>query len=436
MKVVPTATIQRALLTALPITYFLVPTRLPRVEWSPHGVLLLAALGVYALTGVRTLRASESWPFLLMPIAVAASWASAGGRADIGTVRAIVFGVAAAFLISQYLRRRDAIRALVVLGCIVVLVSLGMSGLYVSAALGAGIRHFDPFAAVFGQSSYHSALFLLISIPAMIFLAASGRILPLVLLIPLWIALIISGLRGVWTGALVAMLSFGIASGRSRQTAAALGIAALSFLLMTSLTARYLNNLNRVHDTPAEQFAPESESSAATLAAANLAAKTSPESGLDKLSEELTTSGRLGYWMTGVRMWAAFPVFGVGPGNFARTSEAYSVHAGQRRDAEKGFDAHNMFVSILAELGIVGFAMLGALVAIPAYRWCRSWRADRLDRDALALVGAVFAGLTVVGLTWDIHMQRIWWIALGLVWASTTSDAHPARSDRHHGGAY
>ena len=423
--------VQRVILTTLLITYFLIPTTLPWVGWSPHGFVLLCALAWYAATDLKECSLEKSWPFLLVPLAVGASWLGVRGDADNGMVRSVLFGTSIAFLISQYLRGEDGIRAVVLLSWTVVAAAVLMSGLFVGAVLGAGVTQFDPFAAAFGQSSYHSALFFMVAIPAILFIAVrTGTVMLFLVLFPLWTALILSGMRGVWLGAVGAVVIFGVASKHFWQTAITMGIAVLAFASMTALTEQYLGGLNDMEAARVgashsgwpvgrNEFGPPGDLTAATIAASNLAAKTRSGAGLDKVFEELTTSGRLGYWLAGVRMWATAPILGVGPGNFSRNSEHYSRHVGPRRDSEKSFDAHNMFVSVLAELGLVGFGAVALLMAIPVDRWCRRWRQEPPKREALALVGAVFVGLTVVGLTWDIHMQRIWWIGLGLMWAAT-----------------
>ncbi len=448
--------VPRILLTALLLAYFLIPFRLPVIGFTPHGLLLLCAMLYYVFTDVRRSDMRQYWPFAMLLVSLGISFIWASGGAEIGTVRAVGFGVTAAFLVSRYLPGDSSIRVLQLLGWIVAGSSVVVTGLYVAATFGAPVAVFDPFT-VFGVSGYHSGLFFLVAIPIVWFVSARiGMGTPFLLLLPLWMALMISGFRGLWVGALAAVLMFGLASKRIWQTAAACGIAVVALTLTMFLTERYLGQLNRaellraqppttsevlrpeapkpvaatplVDDRSPEQreqqqrgnkFAPASDLSAPTLAAANLAAKTRGTSGLVKVVEELSTSGRLGYWLAGFRMWSMSPILGVGPGNFAANSEAFYVGSGAHRDAEKAFDAHNMFVATLAELGVVGFASLVTLVVIPGRRWFRCLGEQPTQRDWLSLVGAVFVGLTVVGMTWDIHMQRLWWIGLGLLWAAT-----------------
>lgn len=54
-------------------------------------------------------------------------------------------------------------------------------------------------------------------------------------------------------------------------------------------------------------------------------------------------SNRMEMWITAFELFQRFPVFGIGPGNFAHPYSEY------------GISVHNVFLSILAEMGAVGF---------------------------------------------------------------------------------
>lgn len=76
-------------------------------------------------------------------------------------------------------------------------------------------------------------------------------------------------------------------------------------------------------------------------------------------------SGREDIWRVGTRMVRANPVLGVGAGNYIVSAKHYLVQPGLVRRPEfiidKPKQAHNIYLHILAELGVVG---LGALLAI------------------------------------------------------------------------
>ncbi len=405
--------IQVFLLTALVVTSFLMPFRLPLLGITLHGLLLLIAIVHYAVTDARPSQLRQDWPLAAILGAMGLSWIWAHGAADTNMIRAVGFGVLTAFLIGRYLDGTAGLRAVRLLTWCVVLTAMMTAGLYAAAMLGAKVTQFDPFRLV-GQSSYHSAMYFLVALPGVLHLSLpDGRRGFLLLLFPLWAALIITGIRGMWVGALAAILIFGFVSRRITETGFALAAAVLTFVILTASTETYLE---RVDD---RTLVSTGQASAMTLAAASLSAKTRATQGGQKFSEELTSAGRLGYWIAGVRMWLSSPIFGVGPGNFAARSEAFSPKGGPRRDAETTFDAHNMFISVLAEFGVLGFGALLAAMFIPVNSGRAFLRQPWTSREALALMGGVFVGLTVAGFTWDIHVQRVWWISLGLLWAIT-----------------
>ena len=93
-------------------------------------------------------------------------------------------------------------------------------------------------------------------------------------------------------------------------------------------------------------------------------------------------------------MFVHHPVFGVGVGRFFSTSAEYLSPA--FRSVVPSENAHNNFLQVLAELGIVGFVpfvwLIGAVVVVV---WRRR-RSGPLPRSAAA--GA--AGLSAFVLTW------------------------------------
>ena len=78
-------------------------------------------------------------------------------------------------------------------------------------------------------------------------------------------------------------------------------------------------------------------------------------------------NGRTDIWKVGWRMVEAHPVRGVGAGNFRDVSGQYlltepgAITASDQIIDEPHF-AHNVYLEVLAELGIVGLALFGALV--------------------------------------------------------------------------
>jgi O-antigen ligase len=77
-------------------------------------------------------------------------------------------------------------------------------------------------------------------------------------------------------------------------------------------------------------------------------------------------TGRTTLWMLAGRTIAANPVVGVGNDNFAVTSSSYLIRPGVTNDAlQVVIDpkvAHNVYLELWADLGIVGLALFSALV--------------------------------------------------------------------------
>lgn len=110
-------------------------------------------------------------------------------------------------------------------------------------------------------------------------------------------------------------------------------------------------------------------------------------------------SGRSDIWRMGARMVRDKPVGGVGAGNYALVSNQYLVRAGLvERDEYILNDpkrAHNMYLDMVAETGVVGLALFSALLAFSL--WTALQAARRFeragDRDMELLARAVFVGV-------------------------------------------
>jgi O-antigen ligase len=88
-------------------------------------------------------------------------------------------------------------------------------------------------------------------------------------------------------------------------------------------------------------------------------------------------SSRLAFWDATIRMWYDRPVTGVGPGRFSEKAPDYVRNSGS---SLKNPVAHNSYLEILAENGIV------AMVFFLAYLWV-SWRSLRRSRRTAVLDG-------------------------------------------------
>ena len=156
-----------------------------------------------------------------------------------------------------------------------------------------------------------------------------------------------------------------------------------------------------------------------------------------------TGSGRTDIWKIGLRMLYDHPATGVGVGNFQSASPHYVLQPGATERAELIFAAvprvaHNTYLGVASELGIVGFALfmvilvtcLGCMLAA-ARHWQRQGNASS---EALAR-GVLLATLGMLVADFFISQMytKLFWIMLALGPAilalarqSTDEDAAPA----------
>ncbi len=97
---------------------------------------------------------------------------------------------------------------------------------------------------------------------------------------------------------------------------------------------------------------------------------------------------RMAHWQAAWEMWLARPVLGVGIGNYAVTYPAYAL---PRWDDPLGH-AHNYFLNIAAETGLVG---LGAYVLLWLAAFWQGWRAIRATRGLWRGIAAGLLGTLV-----------------------------------------
>jgi O-antigen ligase len=107
------------------------------------------------------------------------------------------------------------------------------------------------------------------------------------------------------------------------------------------------------------------------------------------------------YWRVALRSFADHPVAGVGTAGF----QVEWIR--EREERVFAFDAHSLYIETLAELGIVGFALLAAFAACVAGGLRRRFRAA--PGDPLLAAGAAVLGAFAVhaGLDWDWEMPAV-----------------------------
>jgi O-antigen ligase len=143
---------------------------------------------------------------------------------------------------------------------------------------------------------------------------------------------------------------------------------------------------------------------------------------------------RLPVALAAVRMFEAEPLLGWGYGNFDRYSRPFQGRVGDVVSPEKPHASHNLFLTILAEQGIVGFVLfLG-----PTLVWLVRFRANRLNMliHHRTLAGALWLAILAYVIVNNFSVMKapfglgLWSLALGLI-ASLVDRARPLAAREH-----
>lgn len=150
-------------------------------------------------------------------------------------------------------------------------------------------------------------------------------------------------------------------------------------------------------------------------------------SGTDSAADESVRS-RMTEMLAAAYVFGDHPVLGVGPGNFPLYYQDYAerigielrerVKFGPRRGEEPQRESHNMFLSIAAELGLLGLVAFLAVIWTTArslLRARRRWLGVRTDLANMAtalLLGIVAYVMTGFFLT--LAFERYFWLLLAL----------------------
>ena len=114
---------------------------------------------------------------------------------------------------------------------------------------------------------------------------------------------------------------------------------------------------------------------------------------------DLSSLGRIGAWMTAIDIIHTDPVWGIGPGNFLERNtmllDSYAMIPIVEIIPRLGH-AHNVFLLVLSEQGLVGFAVLGSLCLTGLFFLLRYIRRTRSGLGLALLCGGIvtlFLGL-------------------------------------------
>ncbi|MCC6832417.1 MAG: oligosaccharide flippase family protein [Thermoleophilia bacterium] len=134
-------------------------------------------------------------------------------------------------------------------------------------------------------------------------------------------------------------------------------------------------------------------------------------------------TGRADIWQVGLRVYRAHPAVGTGTGTFTDATPRYLAQAGlvRRLDffTETPKVAHNMYLHLLVEVGIVGLALFGGLLlACVAAAIRAAWLFRRTGDVTMELLSRTVAagsvGLLVADFFISAQYQRVLWILMGI----------------------
>lgn len=190
-------------------------------------------------------------------------------------------------------------------------------------------------------------------------------------------ALLLAGLfasysRGGWIGAVFALLGLALLGGR--RTAATAGT-----VLVVCLLVGLLGAFSALPPVVVERIGAITNNIRIF------------DAGKEPVNDDnFAVVERMAHWQAAWNMWQAYPIFGVGPGNF---NTAYPDFFVGRWSISQGH-AHNYYLHILAEsgfLGLVFYLILISAVTYQALRLRRIWRGTVWEVVALGGCGIMLA---------------------------------------------
>jgi len=136
-------------------------------------------------------------------------------------------------------------------------------------------------------------------------------------------------------------------------------------------------------------------------------------------SEALTLDGRLPIWEAAIRMIGRAPLSGAGLGNFQTVSARDAADAaadGLPGSFRGAGHAHNLFLQVATDLGLVGLAAFAALYGLSLRAAYRAWR-----HGGGALAMGLLGGLSAIALhglvdatQWGSKPAFLLWLFMGL----------------------
>ena len=129
---------------------------------------------------------------------------------------------------------------------------------------------------------------------------------------------------------------------------------------------------------------------------------------------DVTAEKRYWLWLAGLDMFRAHPIQGVGIGNFANDIVYYSyLYSALTAGSEVG--AHNIYIAVLAETGMVGSFFFGGMIVTALRGYWRGIRTLPPDQSAILKIWLIVSIVILIGgLTKHDQYDKMLWLTLGM----------------------
>lgn len=141
-------------------------------------------------------------------------------------------------------------------------------------------------------------------------------------------------------------------------------------------------------------------------------------------------TGRIDIWQVGLRIATMNPLWGVGIGSFSTSyTEDMIREAGVTSwiATAAGRDAHNIYLQVFSELGVIGLVLLGAPIAVALVG---AWRRARAGDSHCTLALAILVAYLVEAFFLPMLNRKYLWFAIALALGSSSQHRRDALRQR------
>ena len=131
----------------------------------------------------------------------------------------------------------------------------------------------------------------------------------------------------------------------------------------------------------------------------------------------IEAGGRRWHWQAAMNMIRAHPIIGIGVNTFSASYDKYKIST----DPLSGFYAHNTYLQLTAEIGLIGLAVFIAMIISAVRGWWLNYRKiNAAGLQAISLgVFAGFVGYLVSGILESnfqySNLTVLFWVMMGLM---------------------